>query len=118
MQESNHPTAPQPRYHRELEDGGTVSLDGATVADPDTGQPVPAATLLFPAWRLRDVSRALRGWSATAALMATSADWPPDESDLATTLAVTANVLDPSHAPATPPAATPRAAPGGGADRA
>ena len=100
MQESSHPAPSAPRstpesgYVRELEDGGALVLEGATVTDPDTGRPVPAATLHLPAWRLRDVSRALRGWSVTAAQFAMSADWPPDESDLADALATTADLLD------------------------
>ena len=104
MQHSSDPTGPQPHYSRVLEDGGTVSLSGATVADPDTGEPVPAATLLLPAWRLRDLSRALRGWSATTALVAMSADWPPDETNLADALTTTANLLDPPPGGATAPA--------------
>ena len=82
------------RYVRELLDGGILTLTGATVPDPDTGQPIPAATLLFPAYRLRDLARALRGWSAATAALALSADWPPDESDLADAFATTATLLD------------------------
>ena len=108
MQHSSNPTGPHPHYSHALADGGTVSLSGATVADPDTGEPVPVATLLLPAWRLRDLSRALRGWSATTALVAMSADWPPDETDLADALAATANVLEPARPPQ-PPTSHPEA---------
>ena len=110
MQHSNAPAGPHPHYSRALADGGTVSLSGATVADPDTGESVPAATLLLPAWRLRDLSRALRGWSATTALVAMTADWPPDETNLADALTTTANLLEPPRPPESP-ASHPQAPP-------
>ena len=47
------------------------------------------------AWRLRDLSAALRGWSTTTALLAMTADWPPDETNLADALTTTADLLDP-----------------------
>ena len=99
MHEPNHPTPPSPDYHRDLADGGTISLTGATAPDPDTGAAVPAATLHLPAWRLRDLATALRAWSTTTALFAMTADWPPDETDLANALTTTADLLDPAHSP-------------------
>ena len=115
MQHSSHPDNPEPtapatthpvagdpasgdptfRYFRELADGGTLTIDDSTIPDPETGAPVPAATLRLPVWRMRDVSDALSSWTTTTQALALSADWPPDETDLSAALADGADVLDP-----------------------
>jgi hypothetical protein len=94
-QSSSHPAVPTADYTRALADGGTLTVDGSTVPDPDTGEPVPAATLRLPAWRLRDIATTLSSWTAATALLADRYDWPPDETDLSQALADSADVLTP-----------------------
>jgi hypothetical protein len=92
---SNHPAIQPARYVRPLADGGTLTVDGSTIPDPDTGEPVPAATLHLPAWRLRDIATTLTSWTAAVAILANRHDWPPDETDLCHALAAGADVLAP-----------------------
>jgi hypothetical protein len=79
-------------FTRPLADGGTLTIDGSTIPDPETGQPIPAATLRLPAWRLRDLAGTLSFWSATAAALASHAD----ETDLGQVLALGAALLTPA----------------------
>jgi hypothetical protein len=95
VQQGNQPGNPTPRYRRLLADGGALTVDGSTIPDPETGQPVPAATLRLPAWRLRDLAAALSSWSATVAALTNHHAWPPDETELSQALAAGAAVLDP-----------------------
>jgi hypothetical protein len=91
QQRSSHqPTA---RYTRTLADGGTLTIDGTTIPDPDTGQPVPAAPLRLPAWRLRDLATTLTSWTTAVATLVNRYDWPPDETDLCQALTAGADLL-------------------------
>jgi hypothetical protein len=89
QQRSSRP--PATLYTRALADGGTLTIDGTTIPDPDTGQPVPAATLRLPAWRLRDLATTLSFWSATIATLASR----PNEIDLCHALTTGADLLTP-----------------------
>ena len=93
QQPSSHP--PATPYTRTLADGGTLTIDGSTIPDPDTGQPVPAATLRLPAWRLRDLATTLTSWTAAVATLVSRYDWPPDETDLCQALTTGADLLTP-----------------------
>lgn len=87
QQRSSH--QPGAHYTQALADGGTLTIDGSTIPDPDTGQPVPAATLRLPAWRLRDIATTLSFWTAAIATLASR----PDETDLCQALTTGADLL-------------------------
>jgi hypothetical protein len=70
-----------------LPGGETLTVDGSTVADPETGEPVPAAVLRLPAWRLQELSAALHLWSEVLTLTTSPAAALPDEQRLAAALA-------------------------------
>ena len=74
---SHHPAPPHVAPSRQVLPGGeTIEIDGSTVADPETGQPTPAAVLRLPAWRLRELAAALEAWTATHALLTTTMHLP------------------------------------------
>jgi hypothetical protein len=85
---------PHPSHAVEALPGGeTLTVDGSTVTDPETGRPVPAAVLRLPAWRAHELSAALRLWSATLTFFADEPAALPTETELATVLATTAAAL-------------------------
>jgi hypothetical protein len=88
-QRSSH--QPTTLYTRALADGGTLTIDGSTIPDPDSGHPVPAATLRLPAWRLRDLATTLSFWSATITTLVSR----PNETDLCQALTTGADLLTP-----------------------
>jgi hypothetical protein len=89
----NDPTSRPAGPVQVLPGGETITVDGSTVADPETGVPVRAAVLRLPAWRLRDLSAALRLWSTTLTFFAAEPATLPTETALATALAATADTL-------------------------
>lgn len=76
-----------------LPGGETLTVDGSTVPDPETGEPVPAAVLRLPAWRAQELSAALQLWSQILTLTSSPAAALPDEQLLATALAELAPAL-------------------------
>jgi hypothetical protein len=88
MPHRSHP----PRITRTLPGGEILTLGGRTIPDPETGRPVPAATLHLPAWRLRELARALHLWSHIQTMIITQAHLPT-ETDLADHLAGAASAL-------------------------
>jgi hypothetical protein len=85
----NHPAHPV----ETLPGGGTLTLDGSTVPDPETGQPVPAALLRLPAWRLAELAAALNTWAHVQTLVLTDGARLPTETPLALRLATAAPTL-------------------------
>lgn len=77
-----------------LPGGETLTVDGSTVADPETGQPVPVAVLRLPAWRAREVAAALGVWHQLQTLVLTSGAQLPAEAALAGRLAAVGDALD------------------------
>lgn len=73
MSEPSHDPAPSRQV---LPGGETIEIDGSTVADPETGRPIPAAVLRLPAWRLRELAAALEAWTATHALLTATCTCP------------------------------------------
>jgi hypothetical protein len=92
-----HPNDPVPdRSHPAvtvLPTGETVTLDGSTVADPESGEPVPAAVLRLPVWRLHDLAAALSVWTRVQTLVLTDGVHLPTELPLADHLVEAAEVL-------------------------
>jgi hypothetical protein len=76
-----------------LPGGETLALDGSTVADPETGLPVPAAVLRLPAWRLRELAATLQFASGVLTLAARHGTHLPTEFDLSTSLAEAGHAL-------------------------
>ena len=76
-----------------LPGGEVITIDGTTIPDPETGQPVPAATLRLPAWRASELSAALTLWTAVQEIVLSDAAALPTETDLAVALAGTADSL-------------------------
>jgi hypothetical protein len=77
-----------------LPGGETIQLDGSTIADPETGQPVPAAVLRLPAWRLHEVAAALGTWSRVQTLVLTEGAHLPTETFLSDGLAAAGQAID------------------------
>ena len=69
-----------------LESGETVTVNGETVPDPETGELVPAAVLRVPLWRLAELADALTLWSVLLAVFTEAASSLPTEEVLAETL--------------------------------
>ena len=119
MPERNHPAQPPttppspdpaplpdpaPPLHV-LASGETITVDGSTIADPETGRPVPAAVLRLPSWRLRELAAALTLWTRTLDLITTAGADLPFEHELAAALSHTAQTVAPT-APTTTTTAT------------
>jgi hypothetical protein len=77
-----------------LPGGETLTLDGSTVPDPETGQPVPVAVLRLPPWRAKEVAAALDVWSRLQTLVLTDGAHLPGEATLAGRLAAIGDALD------------------------
>jgi hypothetical protein len=76
-----------------LEGGETVEVDGSTVADPETGRPVPVVVLRLPEWRVREVAAALELWGRVQALVGGEGGRLPEEGALARGLVVAGEAL-------------------------
>jgi hypothetical protein len=74
-----------------LADHGTIRLNG-TVADEDTGEPVPVVELAMPRWRAHSLAVALDKWSQVAALLGDGEGL--DESELARMLRAAVDAAD------------------------
>jgi hypothetical protein len=79
-----------------LPGGEVITIDGTTIPDPETGEPVPAATLRLPAWRATELSAALTLWTTVHDLVISDAAALPTETALARALATTAEALQPT----------------------
>src|SRR5712691_1092265 len=67
-----NPIQPRPETFRaELEDGQVVEADGSTVADPSTGNQVPAVLLRMTPARAHTLSHVLDDWAKVALVFAT-----------------------------------------------
>jgi hypothetical protein len=93
MTHPNHPLHPDPRHTIALPGGETLTIDGSTVLDPETGYPVPAAVLRLPVWRAEELAAALHLWSQILTLVDSPDAALPDEQPLATALADLAPAL-------------------------
>jgi hypothetical protein len=90
MPEGIHRTGPA----EILPGGETLTVDGSTVADPETGQPVPAAVLRLPAWRTKELAAALDLWNQLQTLVLTAGAHLPSEAALASRLSAAGETLD------------------------
>jgi hypothetical protein len=92
-----HPNHPTPTTHT-LPGGETLTLDHTTIPDPETGHPIPTATLRLPTWRLHELATALKLWSRIHTMITTEAHHLPAETDLADHLHQAAHQLtQPRH---------------------
>jgi hypothetical protein len=85
-----------PNHHTQtLAAGETLTLDNTTIPDPETGQPIPTATLRLPTWRLRELAATLTLCEQIHTLI-TQAQLP-NETDLAHHLTAAAYTLSTSR---------------------
>jgi hypothetical protein len=91
-----HPSDPD-RSVDVLPGGETLALDGSTIADPETGQPVPAAVLRLPTWRLQELAAALHIWNRMQTLFTTEGAHLPMETALADRVTVAAESISGRH---------------------
>src|SRR5881275_1206464 len=65
-----NPTGHEPvRLRLDLDTGEVVEIDGSTVPDRETGEPVPAIVVRMPCWRAHGLAQVLREWSAVGLIM-------------------------------------------------
>jgi hypothetical protein len=108
-----NPTEPRPeRFRAELDNGEIVEADGSTVADPATGDQVPAVLLRMTPARAHTLAHVLDEWTRAALLFATLSSAEQTERALAWTLETGATALGdpgaarcPRNQPETPSAA-------------
>jgi hypothetical protein len=88
---------------RVLPGGGVIEVDGSTVADPQTGEPVPAVVLRLPVWRLAALAGALDMWNRVQALVEVGGRCVPADDGLGAALTQAAETLTGSHAATSAP---------------
>jgi hypothetical protein len=71
------------RFRLAMDNGDVVEVDGSTLADDDSGQPVPAVILRMPAWRAHALGHVLASWNKAVDLFEAATAVSQDESDLA-----------------------------------
>jgi hypothetical protein len=89
----------QPRPTDVLPGGETLTLDGSTIADPETGARVPAAVLRLPPWRLQELAAALTTWARIQTLVLADGAHFPTEAPLAARLTAAAQIVGGGHRP-------------------
>ena len=92
-----HPNHPHSHPVEVLPGGETLTIDGSTVPDPETGLPVPVAVLRLPVWRLYELAAALNLWTRVQTLLTTDGAHLPTEMPLADHLLDTAHTLTGRH---------------------
>jgi hypothetical protein len=77
---------PGSKFRAELEDGQVVETDGTTIADPDSGDQVPAVVLRMTHGRAHVLAHVLTDWSRVALTFASMRSSAAAEQALARTL--------------------------------
>ena len=76
-----------------LPTGETITVDGSTVTDPETGRRIPAAVVRLPAWRAAEMAAALAAWTRVQAIVLAEGAQLPTEARLPGVLAEAAQDL-------------------------
>ena len=71
------------RFRLAMDSGEVVEVDGSTLLDDDSGQPVPAVVLRMPAWRAHALGHVLASWNEAVDLFEAATTVSLDEFDLA-----------------------------------